>query len=105
MAQACGAPLPGNLGWMYERAAAIEAALRQGTEILRPCHNDLWESNLIDHGHLIRIIDWEYAGMGDICFDLANFAIHYNTPDAQDEALLRAYFGAVSAPASPVSSC
>lgn len=95
-AEAQGAPLPGDLGWLYERAAAIEAAVRQRADLSRPCHNDLWESNLIDDGDAIRIIDWEYAGMGDVYFDLANFAIHNAFADSQDEALLRAYFGTVS---------
>lgn len=96
VAQADGAPLPEDIAWMYDRTAVIEAAAGRRREILRPCHNDLWESNLIDDGTLIRIIDWEYAGMGDVYFDLASLAIHNDLSDAQDAALLRAYFGEVS---------
>jgi thiamine kinase-like enzyme len=94
-AQARGATLPEDIAEMYDRLAAIEAAVREG-EIVRPCHNDLWESNLLDDGTLIRIIDWEYAGMGDIHFDLANLAAHNRFSEAQDEALVHAYFGTVS---------
>ena len=94
-AQDRGTPLPQDIGEICDRISAIEEAVR-GHEILRPCHNDLWESNLLDNGTLVRIIDWEYAGMGDVHFDLANFAIHNSFGDAQDEALLHAYFGTVS---------
>lgn len=96
VARAHGAPLPPDTGWMYDRAAEIEAALRPGWPVARPCHNDLWGPNLIDDGSLVRIVDWEYAAMGDIHFDLANFAIHHAFSEAQDEALVRAYFGMVS---------
>ncbi len=87
--------LPDDAGTLYERMAVIERAARHGLAAARPCHNDLWQYNLIDDGRTIRIIDWEYAGMGDVYFDLANFAIHNMFEDAEDEALLRAYFGAV----------
>jgi thiamine kinase-like enzyme len=95
--EAAPARLPNDTGALYERMAAIEVAAQHGDAIARPCHNDLWQSNLIDDGRTIRIIDWEYAGMGDVDFDLANFAIHNTFDDAEDEALLRTYFSAVSA--------
>lgn len=34
--------------------------------------------------------------MGDPCFDLANFAMYHSATDGDDEAILRAYFGAVA---------
>ena len=43
----------------------------------RPCHNDLLNANFIDDGARIRIVDWEYAGMGDPFFDLGNFSINH----------------------------
>ena len=39
-----------------------------------PCHNDLLTANFLDDGTRLRILDWEYAGMGDRFFDLANFS-------------------------------
>jgi thiamine kinase-like enzyme len=91
-----GAPLPEDFDTLYRRVAAIEAACGRGGEIVRPCHNDLWEPNLLDDGTRIRILDWEYAGMGDVYFDLANFAMHSALTDAQDDLLLRSYFGSAS---------
>lgn len=91
-----GAPLPRDMDAMYHRLAEIEAALHRGRAVIQPCHNDLWEPNLIDDGTLIRIVDWEYAGMGDVYFDLANFAMHHELSDPQDEGLLRSHFGKVT---------
>jgi len=91
-----GAPLPRDVDPMYRRLAEIEAALGRGRAVIQPCHNDLWEPNLIDDGTLIRIVDWEYAGMGDVHFDLANFAIHHELSDPQDEGLLHSHFGKVT---------
>jgi len=95
-AQACGQPLPEDIGDLYRWIAAIEASVEQHHSVARPCHNDLWESNLLDDGERIRIIDWEYAGMGDVSFDLANFAMHGGFSDTQDDALVEAYFGSLA---------
>ncbi len=91
-----GTPLPEDIDAMRTRIREIDAALRGGQAITRPCHNDLWGANLIDDGTQVRIVDWEYAGMGDACFDLANFAVYHSATDRDDEAILRAYFGAVA---------
>jgi thiamine kinase-like enzyme len=85
----------------YDTAAAIgrriEVALLADPIELRPCHNDLLNANFIDDGDRIRIIDWEYAGMGDPFFDLGNFSINHELTDSEDEILLRAYDGDVRA--------
>jgi thiamine kinase-like enzyme len=56
-----------------------------------PCHNDLLNANFLDDG-AIRIVDWEYAGMGDRFFDLANLSVNHEFGAAEDEVLLDAYF-------------
>jgi thiamine kinase-like enzyme len=93
-----GASLPSRLDWMIERAEVIDGALRAVPRPPRPCHNDLLAANFIDDGHLIRIVDWEYAAMGDPFFDLGNFAVHHDLSDAQEAMLLEAYLGQASAP-------
>jgi thiamine kinase-like enzyme len=84
----------------YERAAAIgrriEGALLADPIELRPCHNDLLNANFIDDGRRIRIIDWEYAGMGDPFFDLGNFSINHELEPDEDELLLEAYDGGIA---------
>ena len=83
----------------YDLAAAvgrrIEMALLADPLELRPCHNDLLNANFIDDGTRIRIIDWEYAGMGDPFFDLGNFSINHELTPDEDRILLAAYDGRV----------
>ncbi len=86
--------LPGKMDWYLERSGEIEKAMYGRDPFQpRPCHNDLLNGNFIDDGTCIRILDWEYAGMGDIFFDLGNFAVQHDFNDEQDEILLKAYFG------------
>jgi thiamine kinase-like enzyme len=90
-AAARGVPIPDAYGRAKELADEIELA--RGPQPLVPCHNDLLNANFIDDGERIRIVDWEYAGMGDRFFDLANFSINHEFGDHENEALLAAYFG------------
>jgi thiamine kinase-like enzyme len=87
-----GVDFPDTLPKVFALMAQIEAALAPNQQI-RPCHNDLLASNFIDDGKVIRILDWEYAGMGDLFFDLGNFAVNQSLNDEQCKLLLQAYFG------------
>ena len=95
LALARGVPIPAA----YDAAAAIgrriEMALLAAPIELRPCHNDLLNANFIDDGSRIRIIDWEYAGMGDPFFDLGNFSINHELTLDEDDILIERYDGAV----------
>ena len=71
----------------------IERALLDAPIEPRPCHNDLLNANFIDDGERIRIVDWEYAGMGDPFFDLGNFSINHELTADEDATLLAAYDG------------
>jgi thiamine kinase-like enzyme len=63
------------------------------------CHNDLFCVNVLDDEQ-IWFIDWEFAGTGDIYFDLATLTYAYDSPDTLppdlQEYLLVSYFGAVN---------
>jgi thiamine kinase-like enzyme len=96
VAEARGASLPVDLPSLLDGAAGMEAAFGRLLRAPRPCHNDLWVPNLIDDGRRVRILDWELAGMGDICFDLGNFAGSHDFSEEQDRLLLQAYFGYVT---------
>jgi thiamine kinase-like enzyme len=85
--------LPDKMDWYLVKSREIENAMYRKVLKPRPCHNDLLNLNFIDDGTSIRILDWEYAGMGDIFFDLGNFAAQHEFNDEQDETLLRTYFG------------
>jgi thiamine kinase-like enzyme len=58
-------------------------------------HNDLLNANFLFDGRL-RIVDWEYAGMSDPFFDLANASVNNGFPAASETALLGHYVGDVS---------
>lgn len=73
---------------------SIEQTLQPHVEIV-PCHNDLLAANFIDDGQNIRLIDWEYAGMGDRFFDLGNFAVNQSLDAQASQLLLELYFGEV----------
>jgi thiamine kinase-like enzyme len=85
--------LPETIEWFLEKSREIDQAMDRQLLQPRPCHNDLLNGNFIDDGTRIRILDWEYAGMGDIFFDLGNFAAQHEFNDEQDEILLKTYFG------------
>ena len=53
-----------------------------------PCHNDLLSANFLHDGERVRILDWEYAGMGDRYFDLGNLSVNNGFDEAEDERLL-----------------
>lgn len=80
---------------LYEALRSIDhLKAKAGDDDARcPCHNDLLPANLIDDGMRIRIIDWEYAGMGNRFFDLGNFAENHDLSAEQECDFLRAYFG------------
>jgi thiamine kinase-like enzyme len=89
-AEANGVHIPEEFARAREVAEGIRAA--RGPQPLVPCHNDLLNANFLDDG-AIRIVDWEYAGMGDRFFDLANFSVNHEFGVEDDARLVGAYFG------------
>jgi thiamine kinase-like enzyme len=86
-----GGTIPAVYAEVRAASGAIAAVL-DGEPV--PCHNDLLTANFLDDGERLRILDWEYAGMGNRFFDLGNFAGHHDLGPDEEEALLAAYFGA-----------
>ena len=91
-AQAHGVRVPQAYAGAEKLAGRIERAL--GPRPSSPCHNDLLNANFILDGERLWIVDWEYAGMGDVFFDLANFSVNHELDPDEDDELLRRYFGA-----------
>ena len=87
--------LPEKFDWLIECMNKAESALLTAPEPLHPCHNDLLSANFLTNNR-IYILDWEYAGMGDVYFDLANFSAHHKLSNEQDLWLLKCYFGEVT---------
>ena len=95
LASARGVRIPAEYELALAIARRIELAFLSNPLELRPCHNDLLNANFIDDGERIRIVDWEYAGMGDPFFDLGNFAVNHELTPDEDAEVLRAYEGDV----------
>src|SRR5207253_4746769 len=93
LAVARGVRVPAEFGLSQALGRRIELAFLVNPIDLHPCHNDLLNANFIDDGQRIRIVDWEYAGMGDPFFDLGNFAANHELTDEEDAMLLAAYDG------------
>ena len=93
-----GAALPAAFEEQRPTASRIEAALTHPEHEPVPCHNDLLAANFLFDGARIRIVDWEYAGMGDRYFDLGNFAVNNELDEQTEAALLEAYFAEPAPP-------
>ena len=61
-----------------------------------PCHNDLLPGNVLFADDRVWLLDFEYAGMNDVFFDLANLSVNSEFGHEVDERLLTLYFGGVS---------
>ena len=62
-----------------------------------PCNNDLLPANFIDDGKQIWLIDYEYSGNNDACFEIGNIWSEAELPfDALSE-LVTAYYGGMRA--------
>ncbi len=96
LAKARGVAPPAGYADAHKRAKHVERVLMGPDHKPVSCHNDLLAANFIrdgGDGMELRLIDWEYAGMGDRFFDLGNFAVNNGLDDSEEEILLDAYFG------------
>jgi thiamine kinase-like enzyme len=74
--------------------ADLKRALSVLPSEIVPCNNDLLPGNFIDDGEKIWLIDYEYSGNNDACFELGNiWAEAFLEYDALVE-LIDSYYGA-----------
>jgi thiamine kinase-like enzyme len=71
----------------------IRQALAVRREPAVPCNNDLLSGNLIDSSEGVRIIDYEYSGNNDACFELGNMWSECHLSVEQLEELVTSYYG------------
>lgn len=91
-----GFRLPPRYDEFLPAVAALKDAL--GPRITVPCHNDLLAANLLDcvdddGVERVRIIDYEYSGNNDPCFELGNIWSEATLPPELLDVLVAAYFG------------
>ena len=90
-ARRMGASLPDEVDELIEGAVRLAHTLSPFTPVL--CHNDLLAANLLEEGNRLWLVDWEYAGIGNPLFDLANVSSNNDLNAEDDRLLLEAYRG------------
>jgi thiamine kinase-like enzyme len=88
-----GIKIPDGYDELMPAFAAAASALAVRDEGTVPCNNDLLAANFIDDGTKIWLIDYEYSGNNDACFELGNIWGECQLPDAALEALVAGYYG------------
>ena len=73
-----------------EAARRVLTATDQGTV---PCNNDLLAANFVEDGDTMWLIDYEYSGNNDPCFELGNTSCECGLSAEQREELVTAYYG------------
>ncbi len=86
-----GFRLPPRYDEFLPAVARIKAAL--GPRVTVPCHNDLLAANMLDDGEQVRMIDFEYSGNNDACFELGNIWSEATLPRELLDVLVTAYYG------------
>ena len=71
-----------------EKKDAINSRKVQGL-----CHNDLIVENFV-FSESVRILDWEFSGMGDVVYDLATMSMNFSK--RKQQYMLKCYFGNTS---------
>ncbi|MGH3089323.1 MAG: choline kinase family protein [Rubrobacteraceae bacterium] len=85
-------PLPNDLDEVLKEAWSACWALDSLSIPLAPCHNDPWPGNFVDSGGRMRLVDWEYSGMNDPMWDLADLSVEAGLSPSREWAMLEAYF-------------
>ena len=89
-----GFRLPARYLELLPEVDRIARALAARQEATVPCNNDLLAANVIDDGDRLWLIDYEYAGNNDACFELGNIWSESNLSLEHLEWLVDSYYGA-----------
>jgi thiamine kinase-like enzyme len=88
-----GFRLPERYDEFLPHMEAIRDALAVREEGTVPCNNDLLAENFILRAGRFHLIDYEYSGNNDACFELGNVWSESNLSLPQLEAIVAAYYG------------
>ena len=93
-------PSPEDYYEVRREAQAVRRVLQASRVGLVPCHNDPWPGNFVmaSSGSLY-LIDWEFSGMNDPLWDLADLSVEAGFESEQDRTMLEAYCGGSAHPA------
>jgi thiamine kinase-like enzyme len=93
LVQERGFRLPDRYLEFEPQVRRIEEAMAVRDEGTVPCNNDLLAENFIDVGDGFRLIDYEYSGNNDACFELGNVWSESNLSLEQLDELIAHYYG------------
>lgn len=62
---------------------------------LVPCHNDFVVGNIIDNQNQMFLVDFDYSGNNDPCFELGNLIVEMAYNDNQVNELVNRYYGEI----------
>jgi thiamine kinase-like enzyme len=85
--------LPDGYHDVVTEVEGIRTALERWPLPSVACHCDPLCENFLDTGTRMWIVDWEYAGMNDPMWDLADLSVEGGFGVDQDEEMLAAYLG------------
>lgn len=88
-----GYRIPKNYLHYADQALQMRKAMKVLDEGTVPCNNDLLPGNFIDDGEKIWLIDYEYSGNNDACFELGNIWAESFLELDKLEELVTAYYG------------
>jgi thiamine kinase-like enzyme len=88
-----GFRVPAGYDALAPRVEAARRVLAVRAEPTVPCNNDLLAANFIDDGSRIWLIDYEYSGNNDACFELGNIWGECGLSSDALADLVTAYYG------------
>ena len=89
-------PLPKKLLKYVKEIEILKQKLHLPNNQLVPCHNDLLAENIINKDNQILIVDFDYSGNNDACFELGNLSVEMKYDDEQINKLVEFYYGEVN---------
>ena len=72
---------------------AVRRILGPAEHTTVPCNNDLLAGNFVDNGQKVWLIDYEYSGNNDPCFELGNLGAECGLSTDQLDELVTLYYG------------
>jgi thiamine kinase-like enzyme len=91
-----GFRLPADYGDFADKSALLDRVLHESSRGTVACHNDLLAANIMQTGRRVWLIDYEYSGNNDPCFELGNIWSEADLPLDRLDHLVTAYFRTVA---------
>ena len=88
-----GFRIPADYLDFADQFATISRVLEASDQRTVPCNNDLLAGNFVDDGRKVWLIDYEYSGNNDPCFELGNIWAECGLSTDQLDDLVALYYG------------